>query len=85
MGEQPNPETRADRPTRTEAAVGSVPASLGAVTAGSAARGRVARGVSVLAQVEPGSELRQRLPPGPAVPDTCRVRSGSLAEPSAAK
>lgn len=51
VGEQEDWERRAERPTGTEEAVGSVPASLGAVTARSAARGRVARGVSRAAQL----------------------------------
>lgn len=75
VGKQANRERRAERPTRSEEAVKSVPVSLGAVTAQSAARGRVARGVTRPREVEPSSELRQRLPPGLAVPDTCRVRS----------
>lgn len=70
-------------PARTEEAVRSVPASLGAVTAKSKARGRVARGVTRLREVEPSSELRQRLPSARARGARHLPRPESEAAPSA--
>lgn len=70
-------------PARTEEAVRSVPASLGAVTAKSTARGRVARGVTRPREVEPSSELRQRLPSARARGARHLPRPESEAAPSA--
>lgn len=77
VGEQADRGRRAARPTGAEEAVGSVPASLGAGTARSA-RGAEGRGeFPVLAKWSPARSCASAFSPGPAVPDTCRVRSGS--------
>ena len=76
-GEQAGRGRRAARPTGAAEAVGSVPASLGEGTARSA-RGDVGRGeFPVLAKWSPARSCASAFSPGPAVPDTCRVRSGS--------
>ena len=77
VGEQADRGRRAARPTGAEETVGSVPASLGAGTARSA-RGAEGRGeFPVLAKWSPARSCASAFSPGPAVPDTCRVRSGS--------